>query len=110
MNFQQNWWDKHMYNKAQQWAYIAGYIYFMRSNHNNILDAIWDQTYLNANQINYSNVNSLVVKSFLLDNNNKKHWTVLVQYMFFCILAKYSPIVISKQKKLHLDGRVFPKY
>ena len=67
-------------------------------------------TYLDADQVNYGNVNSLAVQDFLLDNGDRKHCTASVQYMLSRILATRFPAATSKQKRSHPDGRVLPKY
>ena len=59
-----------MYNKSPQIYYIIGYIYIIHSKNDNNLDTIWDNIYLNANEINYSAINSFLdIKIFLNKNN-----------------------------------------
>ena len=110
MNFQQNRRDQRMHNKAKQRAYTAGYVCFMRSDHDNVQDAVWDQTYIDADQVDHGGVNSLVVQDFLLDEDDRRHRTALVQYMLSRILAKYFPAATSTQKRYYPDGRMLPKY
>lgn len=82
----------------------------MRSDYDNIPGAVWNQTYLDANQVDHDAVSSLVVQDFLLDNDDTKHWIASMRYMLSCILKARFPEALSRQKKSLPDGRVLPKY
>lgn len=53
--------DQRLHSKGRQVAYTAGYICFMRSKHDDTLEANWEQTYLDADRIDYSPANDPVV-------------------------------------------------
>lgn len=82
----------------------------MRSDCDIIPGVVWDQTYLDANQVNHGAVNSLVAKDFLLDDDDRKRRSASVRYLLYCILAKNFPAATSAQKRSHPDGRVLPRY
>lgn len=47
----------------------------MHSDSDNIPDAMWEQTYLDADQVDHANVNNLAAHNFLLDDEDRKHQT-----------------------------------
>lgn len=53
--------------------YTAGYIYIMRSEHDNTIDGNWVEKYFNCTSIDHNAVNKLIIKNFLLDINNLEH-------------------------------------
>lgn len=66
MNFYEHWLDERLHNKGVgvQVAYTGGYVCFMRSAHDEIEEANWEQRYLDASQLDYNAVNQLLVEDF----------------------------------------------
>ncbi len=89
INFYEHRRDQRLYNIGHQFVYIAGHICFMHSNGDNHVDGNWEQRYLNADYIDYSVVNKLVVEDFLLDSNDLEHCSRSVRYILSNILNTY---------------------
>ncbi len=110
MNFYKYRRDQGLHNKGQQVAYPTGYVCFMCSDGDNQVDGNWEQRYLDADAIEYSAVNKLVAKDFLLDSNDLEHCSRSVRYILSNILSTYFPQALNKQKVRHRDSRYLPKY
>ncbi|MCJ1346581.1 hypothetical protein MMC31_004799 [Peltigera leucophlebia] len=110
MNFYEYRQDQRLHNKGYQVAYTAGYVCFMRSKGDHEIDGNWQQTYLDASQIDYSAVNKLVADDFLLGENDLEHRSHSVRYILSNILGNYFAQALNKQKIRHRDGRCLPKY
>lgn len=102
--------DQHVHNKSHQVAYTAGYICFMRSESDDTVDASWEHTYLDADQVDHSAVDSLVVEDFLLRKEDLQHRTESVRHTLSGILAAYFPISLFQQKICGPDGLHQPLY
>ena len=87
MNFYEHWRDQCLVNKGHQVVNTIEYMCIMCSLHDNIIDGCWTERYLNATSIDHSAVNKLVVKDFLLDDEDLRHQTFSAQYVLSNILA-----------------------
>ena len=90
--------------------YTAGYLCFMRSAHDNVAQANWQQKYLDRSSIDYNAMNALVVEDFLLNCQDLEHWTQSVQYILLSILATCYPKSVYWQKICLQDGCQVSKY
>ena len=109
MNFYEHRRDQHLANKGYQVAYITRYMCVMRINHDDI-NSSWAKKYLDSASIDHNAVNKLVVKDFLLDIKELKHWAFSVQYMLSNILATHFPKLLKHQTIWHWDGLLMPQY
>lgn len=102
--------NPHLHNKDHQVASTAGDVCFMRSEHDHSVEANWEQPYPDADQVDQSAVDDLVVEGFVLNKKDLKHRSQSVRYALYKILATYFPVALSKQKRSSPDGRQLPKY
>lgn len=91
--------DQRIHNKGAQVAYTAGYVCFMCSENDNVPDVVWENTYLNTNQIDYGAVNSLKGWDFKLNGNNNI-MSLFWYNIYSKILAASFSVAVSKQRKI----------
>lgn len=70
----------------------------MCSENDNVPDVVWENTYLNTNQIDYGAVNSLKGWDFKLNGNNNI-MSLFWYNIYSKILAARFSVAVSKQRK-----------
>ena len=109
MNFYEHRRDQRLANKGHQVPYTAGYVCFMRSEHDSVIDGNWVERYLSSNSIDHSAVNTLVVEDFLLNQEDLEHRSLSARYVLSKTLAIYFPKSLNQQK-IQQNGHLLQKY